>query len=125
MALNPCFSPFPRLLAACLTVAGLMAAEHHGTVKVGGLPVPGASVTAVKGETRHVTTTDENGYYAFPNLPDGVWKLEIEMLGFDKISTEVGVAFDSPAAQWSLKFLPPGGIKAAAAKAPAPAAPAA
>ena len=105
MALNPIYKPLSRLLAAWICVTGLMAAEHHGTVKFGGLAVPGASVTAVQGDKRYVTTTDENGYYAFPDLKDGIWKVDIEMMGFAKLSNEVGVAFDGPAAQWTLKFL--------------------
>jgi hypothetical protein len=120
MALNPISTPLRRLLAAWIAVTGLMAAEHHGTVQAGGLPVPGASVTVVKGDTKKVTTTDEEGRYSFADLADGVWKLDIEMVGFASISTEVGVAFDSPAAQWTLKFLPPGGIKAPAPAAAAP-----
>ena len=71
MALNRIHTYFGRALAAWIAVAGLLAAEHHGTVKSGGLPVPGATITATHGDKKHVTTTDENGRYAFADLPDG------------------------------------------------------
>ena len=119
MATNPIYTSIRRLLAAWIAVTGLIAAEHHGTVKFGGIPVPGASVTATKDDKKHVTTTDENGRYAFPDLADGVWRIDIEMMGFAKLSNEIGVAFDSPAAEWTLKFLPLSEIKAPAAAAPA------
>jgi hypothetical protein len=44
------------------------------------------------------------------------------MLGFAKLSNEVGIAFDAPSPEWNLKFLSMSAITAAAA-APAPAAP--
>ncbi|MCX6628371.1 MAG: TonB-dependent receptor [Candidatus Solibacter sp.] len=127
MALNRIHTHLGRLLAVWITVAGLMAAEYHGTVKSGGLPVPGASVTATKGDKKHVTTTDENGRYSFADLSDGSWTIEVEMLGFAKLSNEVGIAFDAPAPEWNLKFLPLSAMAApvaapekATAAAPAP-----
>jgi Carboxypeptidase regulatory-like domain len=104
-----------------------MASEHHGTVKSGGLPVPGATVTATQGDQRQVTTTDETGKYTFADLRDGVWRIEVEMLGFAKLSNEVGIAYDAPAPDWNLKFLPladivkPPAPAATSAPAPAPA----
>ena len=41
------------------------------------------------------------------------------MLGFAKLSNEVGIAFDAPSPEWNLKFLSMSAITAAAA-APAP-----
>src|SRR5664279_3298521 len=106
MALNRIHTHLGRVLAVWSSVAGLMAAEHHGTVKFGGLPVPGASVTAIQGDKKLLTTTDENGRYSFADLSDGAWTIEVEMLGFARLSNEVGVAFDAPAPEWNLKFLP-------------------
>ena len=114
MELHRIHTYFGRLLAAWIAVAGLLAAEHHGTVKSGGLPVPGASVTAIKGDKKLYTTTDENGRYSFADLADGTWTIEVEMLGFAKVSNEVGVAFDAPAPEWNLKFLSMSAITAAA-----------
>src|ERR1035441_4479043 len=124
MALNRIHTHLGRLLAVWISAAGLMAAEHHGMVKSGGLPVPGATVTATKGDKKVFTTTDENGRYSFADLADGAWTIDIEMLGFGKLSNDVGVAFDAPAAEWNLKFLSMSAIAAAAAAAATPAAPA-
>src|SRR5438270_4098476 len=108
MALNSFCTPLSRFLAAWIAVSGLMAAEHHGVVKSGGLPIPGATVTATMGDQKLVTTTDESGRYAFPYLADGTWKLDIEMLGFVKLTRDVGIALDAPSPEWDLKFAPPG-----------------
>src|SRR4051812_12360468 len=105
MAMNRINHPFLRLMTACLLIGSLTAAEHHGTVKFGNLPIPGAAVTATKGDKKVSTTTDENGRYAFADLEDGTWKIDVDMLGFAKLSNEVAVAFDAPAPEWSLKFL--------------------
>src|SRR4030095_2221453 len=121
MALNRIPIHLRRLLAVLLAVAGVTAAQHHGVIKSGGLPVPGASVTATKGDKKLYTTSDENGRYSFIDLADGVWTIEVEMLGFAKLSNEVGIAFDAPSPEWNLKFLSMSAITAAAA-APAPAA---
>ena len=125
MALNRIHTHLGRLLAVWVAVAGLMAAEHHGVIKSGGLPVPGASITATKGDKKLFTTSDENGRYSFADLEDGSWTIEVEMLGFAKLSNEVGIAFDAPSPEWNLKFLSMSAITAAAAApAPAPSAPA-
>jgi len=108
MALIPIHTRLGRVLAAWIAVSGLMAAEHHGVVKSGGLPIPGATVTATMGDKKLVTTTDDSGRYAFPNLSDGTWTLEIAMLGFAKLTREIGIALDAPSPEWDLKFLPPG-----------------
>src|SRR5205085_4167348 len=105
MALNRIHTYFGRALAAWIAVAGLMAAQHHGIVKSGGLAVPGATVTATNGDKKHVTTTDENGRYAFSDLPDGTWTIEVEMFGFAKVTREVGIAYDAPSPEWDLKVL--------------------
>ena len=94
------------LVLACLTVFGLAAAEHHGQVTFGGLPLPGATVTATLGEKRLSAITDQQGAYAFPDLPDGTWKIRVEMQCFEPVEREVAVAPDAPAALWELKMLP-------------------
>src|ERR1035438_3084175 len=87
-----------RLWIACVAVTGLMAAEHHGVVESGGLPIPGATITATQADKKLVTTTDDQGVYAFPELADGTWKIEVEMLGFAKATLDVGIASDAPPA---------------------------
>src|SRR5215469_13459366 len=94
-----------RAFAAWLTVAALVASEHHGTVKSAGLPLPGVTITMTEGDKKLVTTTDERGAYSFPDLADGVWNLEIEMFGFAKITRIIGIAPNAPSPDWELKLL--------------------
>src|SRR6266567_6133871 len=102
MSVNRIYTALGRLLAACIAVAGLVASEYHGVVKSGGLPIPGATVTAMQVDKKVVTTTDEQGAYAFPNLADGIWTIEVEMLGFAKLTKEVGIDAQAPSPQWEL-----------------------
>src|ERR1700682_3599 len=111
------------LLIAALLALGLSASEHHGLVKFSGLPVPGATVTAKQGEKSFTAITDQQGAYAFPDLADGVWTVQIEMLVFSTITREVAVAPGAPSPEWELKLLSMDEIKAAATAAPPPPAP--
>ena len=73
----------PRAVAAVgafLCAATLVA--QSGTVKSNGLPIPGATVTAIKGDQKSVTTTDENGRYDFEGLAPGAYTIEVQMFGF-------------------------------------------
>src|SRR5579871_6787892 len=121
MAANRFTTYIGRLLAATIAVTGLLATEHHGVIKSGGLPVPGATVTATMGDKKVSTTSDENGVYAFPDLADGVWTISIEMLGFGKVSKQVAVSPDAPPnPEFDLKLLSAQEIKTAVAAATAP-----
>ena len=62
-------------------------------------------MTATQGDTKLTTITDERGVFRFPELRDGVWTLQVEMLGFEKIVRQAGIAPDAPAPGWELKFL--------------------
>jgi hypothetical protein len=83
--------------AACVILAALVggvhhvlaAPEHSGQVTFGGLPVPGATVTATLGERRLVTVTDEQGVFKFADVGDGVWTIRVEMLAFAPIERQV------------------------------------
>ena len=108
------------LAVACLAVCGLAASEHHGLVKFGSVPVPGATITATKGDKKAVAVTDDTGAYSFPDLEDGVWKIQVEMLCFTTVTKEIGVAPDAPGAQWELKLQTMDEIKPSLQTAPAP-----
>src|ERR1700678_2705060 len=103
MAPHRIFNYFGRILVAWLAVMALAASEHHGIVKSNGMPVPGATVTASQGDKKLVTTTDDSGEYAFADLPDGIWTITVEMLGFAKLSREIGVTADAASPTWDLK----------------------
>src|ERR1700678_943963 len=104
MAPHRIFNYFGRILVAWLAVMALAASEHHGIVKANGMPVPGATVTASQGDKKLVTTTDDNGEYAFADLPDGIWTINVEMLGFSTLSREIGVTPDAASPTWDLKL---------------------
>ncbi len=106
------------VLLQWLTISLLMAAEYQGTVRSGGLPIPGAVVTATQGEKKLTTTTDEEGAYSFPELEDGNWTITVEMLGFGKISHPVTIAPSSASAEWDLKLSPLQSVKPESAAAP-------
>ena len=91
------------LAAVCSLVS---AAEHRGIVKFGPVPLPGATVTATGGGKQFTTITDQQGNYSFPDLPDGTWKIRVEMLCFAPLERQVAVAPAATASEWDLKLLP-------------------
>jgi len=93
-------------LAWCFAVPGLMAAEQRGMVKSHGLPIPGATVVATKGDEKLITTTDDDGNYKFPDLEDGAWTITVEMLGFAKLSRPVNSAPSASNLELDLQLLP-------------------
>jgi hypothetical protein len=98
------------LLAAGILLAG----EHRGVVKLGKLPVPGATVTARQGDKTVTVLTDLQGAYVFSDLADGTWKIQVEMRGFIPQKREV----QTPgAAEWNLAILPLAKITEAGANA--------
>jgi hypothetical protein len=84
----------------------IAAADHYGQVTFTGLAVPGATVTAVQGESQRVTVTDQMGVYRFADLADGMWTLKVEMRGFKAATREVVVTPGAPASTWELTLLP-------------------
>ena len=102
-------SRYLRLLCVlvCLAVPSLaLASEQHGQVIFGGLPVPGATITATQGSKKFVAVSDAQGSYSFPDLPDGAWKIEVEMSCFATIQQDVTVTSNMPGLKWELKMLP-------------------
>ncbi len=108
------------LVAIWLVMVNLLASEQHGTVTFGGLPVPGATVTATQGDKKITAITDPQGAYSFPDLADGVWTIEVEMLGFSADKRELTVGKETQPATWELKMLPLDQIHAEAQAAPPP-----
>jgi len=99
---------------ASLVIFGLAAAaEQHGRVQFGGLPVPGATITAAQGQKTFVAVTDQQGVYSFPDLPAGTWTMRVEMLCFSTITRDVTVGAGADSIpEWELKLLPFDQIKA-------------
>ncbi len=118
----------PLCLLACFALCGMASAsEYHGLVKFAGLPLPGATVTASQGDKKLTAITDQQGFYSFPDLADGKWTIQIEMLCFATVKQDVTVAANAPMAESELKLLPLDQIHAqviVATAAPAPPPPA-
>ena len=111
------------LLALGSAVLPLLGSEHHGTVKYGGLPLPGATVTAKpanakQGDKTFGAISDLEGHYSFPDLPDGMWTIQVEMPLFAASQQEVTVGTGAAAADWDLKLLPAQEISAIVTPAP-------
>ena len=78
----------------CLVLLGRVAAgaDQYGRVTFSDQPVPGATLTATRGDVARVTVTDGQGVFRFADLTDGPWTLQIEMLGFSTLREEVVVS---------------------------------
>jgi len=94
----------------------LVLSGHQGQVMLAGVPVPGATITATQGQKTFVAVTDPAGAYSFPDLADGPFTIQVEMLGFAPVKQEV----TTPTAQFELKMLPLAEIKAEVVKAAPP-----
>jgi hypothetical protein len=83
----------------------LLAAEYHGRVRYGGVPVPGATVTLTQGSTELTTVTDSQGLYEFPNVAEGSWKISIALRGFAPIRGTVTIGATNDQGEWTLQML--------------------
>jgi hypothetical protein len=92
-------------LLLLLASVPVWAADYHGQVFYRGVPVPGASVAMTHGSQHVATVTDDQGFYDFPQIGDGSWKISIAMHGFVTLKAEVAVAPDTPQGRWELKML--------------------
>jgi trimeric autotransporter adhesin len=86
----------------------LLLAAHQGQVMLGGVPVPGATVTAIQGAKKFITITDPQGAYSFSELAEGPFTIQVEMPGFSTIKQEVS----GRTAKFEMKILPIGEILA-------------
>src|SRR5258706_3078152 len=102
------------IILLILALFPLLAAEQHGLVKFGGLPVPGATITASQADKKLIAITDQQGVYSFADLPDGLWTIQVEMLCFTPIKQDVTIAAGTPSPELELKLLPLDEITAAA-----------
>jgi len=109
---------FLILAALGAAVLPLLGSEHHGIVRFGGLPLPGAVITAKQGEKILTAVADADGRYSFAGLPDGAWTMQVEMPLFAPVQQEVTVAAGAAPAEWDLKLLPPEQINALVMPAP-------
>jgi len=88
------------------TLERAQATEYFGQVTYGGVPVPGATVTATQGSKAVSVVTDERGLFRFADLADGAWKIEIKLQFFQPVYADVTVAPKTEAGNFELKALP-------------------
>jgi hypothetical protein len=95
------------VVVVALIVTGATAvADEHGFVTFNGLPVPGATVTAVQGDKKIVVSSDADGRYEFAGLVEGTYSLRVEMLGFSTVTRDVVPGEGSGAPTLELSLLP-------------------
>src|SRR5580698_7330159 len=86
-----------RVAAACAILAALVVGVYHvlaapgysGQVRFGGLPVPGATVTASSGDRRLVTGTNEQAACPPADVDDGACPIGVEMLGVAPVERNI------------------------------------
>ncbi len=108
------------ILFLALGIAPLGGAEHHGVVRFGGIPVPGATVSATQGDKRFDTITGQMGEYSLPDLDDGVWMVQVKMSCFAPLERDIAVAPSAPVPVWELRLLPRDEVHAERHGGPAP-----
>ena len=91
---------------ACGAANKALASEYRGQVTFGGLPLPGATITATRGEKKLTAISDESGQYRFDDLADGSWKIEVSLQCFATMSAEVAMTSETPPGKWELQLLP-------------------
>ena len=117
-SVKPCMLPRRLIALLWLSLWPLLATEYHGVVRFGGLPLPGATLTATQadktqGDKKFVASTGLDGTYSFPNLPDGDWNIQVEMLLFTTVKKDITIGPGIPTAEWEMELLPADEIKAA------------
>ncbi len=81
-------------------------ADEHGFVTFNGLPVPGATVTAIQGDKQPAATSDESGRFVLAGLDESAYTLRVEMLGFATVTREVTPGEEIGARTFELSLLP-------------------
>jgi hypothetical protein len=117
----------PALLLFSISLlfsTSLNAAELKGKVQFGGLPLPGATITATaNGKTLTAVAGDE-GQYIFADITPGDWAFDVEMLCFEPLKQQVTVGAGEAGSkatagpEFDMKMLPLDQIKSFAATPP-------
>src|SRR5437762_2838978 len=95
------------------------AAQFSGSVRAADQFVPGATVTARRGETKVTAFTGEDGRYAM-ELDAGVWEIRIEMFAFTTEEARVTVESGAVVKDWVLSMPKIAGATTAATLMPPP-----
>ena len=101
------------LMLAAVVHSPRPASDLSGRVLFAGLPVPGVTVTAARGERAIATLSNEDGAFGFTNLEDGLWTVHVEMRGFVPIDRDVTMPLGESPLSIDLKMRPCAEIVAA------------
>jgi uncharacterized protein (TIGR03435 family) len=93
---------FAGLVLAAAGHPSVAAADLTGQVLFSGLGVPGATVTARRGDRTVSTVSDEEGTFRFAGIDEGTWTVRVEMRGFIAPSRDVVVPVTDPRPTWTL-----------------------
>ena len=93
------------VVAIVCLLSPVSAADHQGRVVFGGVPVPGATVTATQGDVVRATVTDADGSYHL-DLADGDWRIIVEMRGFTAAADSIAVTSGMGPREWALTLQP-------------------
>ncbi len=96
-----------RLLIAGLFSLTLLLGQT-GLVRSGGQPIPGATITAVQGERKLTTVTNESGAYQFEDMTAGEWTLEVQQFGFARVSKSMTLGSVAVHTDFTLELARPG-----------------
>ncbi len=95
---------WPRQVLCVFFAIGLYAADHSGTVRFGGLPLPGAEVTLTQGGEARGAVTDPEGRYSFDGIAEAPFTVAVGMQLFVPQQREFPAG--AAAAEWDLELLP-------------------
>ncbi len=105
-------------LLACVLAGPTAADELAGRVTFREMPVPGATVTATQAHKSESVVTGADGTYSFGDLEEGVWRIEVEMFGFERQGKEITMPRSGARADFALTMLPLARMEAKPLEAP-------
>lgn len=96
--------PYFYLFSYVLSVGYLSAGTRQsGSVRAADQFLPGAAVTAVQGQTKMTTFTDEAGRYTL-DLAPGVWDIQVQAFGFAPVHEQVTVGAEPLFKDWTVEM---------------------
>src|SRR5271154_449179 len=92
-------------LISCVISVGFVAAgtRQGGSIRAADQFLPGATITAVQGETRVTTFTDEAGRYTL-DLAPGVWDIQVQAFGFTAVHQQFTIGTEPVYKDWTLEM---------------------
>jgi hypothetical protein len=86
-----------------LAIPLLAGTKHSGSVRAADQFLPGAAITAVQGDTKVTTFTDESGRYTL-DLAPGVWDVQVQVFGFAPVHESITVGPEPSFKDWTVEM---------------------